>query len=133
MRTSSRSQRRACNTGGRRDPMKAQLRVSEAAQLVGVSPSTLRAWESAGLVTPTRQGRYRRFSPSDVKDLQRIAALRAQGFSAAAIRTMLPKRGGGAGGAGTRGGGAGGADTRGGGVGRRGSPGGQTPGPRPPR
>ena len=74
--------------------MKAQLRMSEAAQLVGVSPSTLRAWESAGLVTPARQGRYRRFSPSDVKDLQRIAALRAQGFSAAAIRTMLPKRGG---------------------------------------
>ena len=85
--------------------MKAQLRVSEAAQLVGVSPSTLRAWESAGLVTPTRQGRYRRFSPSDVKRLQRIAALRAQGFSAAAIRTMLPKRGGAAGGGGTRGGG----------------------------
>ncbi len=77
--------------------MKAQLRVSEAARLVGVSPSTLRAWESAGLVTPTRQGRYRRFSPSDVKDLQRIAALRAQGFSAAAIRTMLPKPGGGGG------------------------------------
>lgn len=75
--------------------MRAQLRVSEAAQLVGVSPSTLRAWESAGLVTPSRQGRYRRFSPSDVKDLQQIAALRAQGFSAAAIRAMLPKRGGG--------------------------------------
>jgi DNA-binding transcriptional MerR regulator/quercetin dioxygenase-like cupin family protein len=85
--------------------MKAQLRMSEAAQLVGVSPSTLRAWESSGLVTPSRQGRYRRFSPSDVKRLQRIAALRAQGFSAAAIRTMLPKRGGAAGGGGTRGGG----------------------------
>ena len=83
--------------------MKAQLRVSEAAQLVGVSPSTLRAWESAGLVTPSRQGRYRRFSPSDVKDLQRVAALRAQGFSAAAIRTMLPKRGGGVGEGGSRG------------------------------
>ena len=93
--------------------MKAQLRVSEAAQLVGVSPSTLRAWESAGLVTPTRQGRYRRFSPGDVKDLQRIAALRAQGFSAAAIRTMLPKRGGGVGGGGTRGGTVAGGDTRG--------------------
>ncbi|HTZ30126.1 MAG TPA: MerR family transcriptional regulator [Streptosporangiaceae bacterium] len=74
--------------------MKAQLRVSEAAQLVGVSPSTLRAWESSGLVSPSRRGRYRRFSPSDVKVLQQIAALRAQGFSAAAIRTMLPKRGG---------------------------------------
>jgi DNA-binding transcriptional MerR regulator/mannose-6-phosphate isomerase-like protein (cupin superfamily) len=105
--------------------MKAQLRMSEAAQLVGVSPSTLRAWESAGLVTPTRQGRYRRFSPSDVKDLQRIAALRAQGFSAAAIRTMLPKRGGvreggtrgkAVGEGDTRGGRVGGGDTRGGGV-----------------
>jgi DNA-binding transcriptional MerR regulator/mannose-6-phosphate isomerase-like protein (cupin superfamily) len=74
--------------------VKAQLRVSEAAQLVGVSPSTLRAWESAGLVTPSRQGRYRRFSPRDVKDLQQIAALRAQGFSAAAIRIMLPRRDG---------------------------------------
>src|ERR1700689_400660 len=119
MRTSSRSQRRACNAGGQRDPMKAQLRVSEVAQLVGVSPSTLRAWESAGLVTPTRQGRYRRFSPSGVKDPQRIAALRAQGFSAAALRTRPPKRGGGAGG--PPGGGVGGADTRGGGVGGSGS------------
>jgi DNA-binding transcriptional MerR regulator/quercetin dioxygenase-like cupin family protein len=80
----------------------AQLRVSEAARLVGVSPSTLRAWESAGLVTPARQGRYRRFSPDDVKVLQQIAALRAQGFSAAAIRTMLPAPGGEAGGGGSR-------------------------------
>lgn len=96
--------------------MKAQLRMSEAAQLVGVSPSTLRAWESAGLVTPARQGRYRRFSPSDVQDLQRIAALRAQGFSAAAIRTMLPKRGGGVGGGGTRGKAVGGGGRRGGAV-----------------
>jgi len=79
--------------------MKAQLRMSEAAQLVGVSPSTLRAWESSGLVTPSRRGRYRRFSPSDVKVLQQIAALRAQGFSPAAIRAMLPKRSGVGGGA----------------------------------
>ena len=92
--------------------MKAQLRVSEAAQLVGVSPSTLRAWESSGLVTPSRQGRYRRFSPGDVKRLQRIAALRAQGFSAAAIRTMLPKRDGEVGDGSSRGGGAGGSGVR---------------------
>jgi DNA-binding transcriptional MerR regulator/quercetin dioxygenase-like cupin family protein len=93
--------------------VKAQLRVSEAAQLVGVSPSTLRAWESSGLVTPSRQGRYRRFSPGDVKRLQRIAALRAQGFSAAAIRTMLPVRRTGAGEGGSRGGQAGGSDSLG--------------------
>jgi excisionase family DNA binding protein len=69
-------------------PGTATLRVSEAAQLVGVSPSTLRAWESSGLVTPSREGRHRRFSPRDVRDLQQIASLRAQGFSAAAIRAM---------------------------------------------
>ncbi len=42
--------------------MTARLRVSEAAQLAGVSPSTLRAWESSGLITPARTGRYRWFT-----------------------------------------------------------------------
>src|SRR6266851_4151597 len=69
--------------------MKAQLRVSEAAQLAGVSPSTIRAWESSGLIKPSRNGRYRWFSPRDVMDLQQIASLRAQGFSVAAIRSAL--------------------------------------------
>jgi DNA-binding transcriptional MerR regulator len=105
--------------------VKAQLRVSEAAQLVGVSPSTLRAWESAGLVTPSRQGRYRRFSPGDVKVLQQIAALRAQGFSPAAIRTMLPERGGGEGGGGPRDGGADHGGSLGGGAAGGGSLGGR--------
>ena len=69
--------------------MTARLRVSEAAQLAGVSPSTLRAWESSGLITPARTGRYRWFSQRDVKDLQEIASLRARGFNVAAIRSML--------------------------------------------
>lgn len=69
--------------------MTAKLRVSEAAQLAGVSPSTLRAWESSGLITPARTGRYRWFSQRDVKDLQEIASLRARGFNVAAIRSML--------------------------------------------
>jgi DNA-binding transcriptional MerR regulator/mannose-6-phosphate isomerase-like protein (cupin superfamily) len=69
--------------------MNAHLRVSEAAQLAGVSPSTLRAWESSGLITPSRSGRNRWFSPRDVKDLQQIASLRAQGFGVAAIRSLL--------------------------------------------
>ena len=68
--------------------MTARLRVSEAAQLAGVSPSTLRAWESSGLIRPSRTGRYRWFSPRDVKDLQEIASLRAHGFNVAAIRSM---------------------------------------------
>ena len=68
--------------------MTARLRVSEAAQLAGVSASTLRAWESSGLIKPSRSGRYRWFSPRDVKDLQEIASLRARGFNVAAIRSM---------------------------------------------
>jgi DNA-binding transcriptional MerR regulator/quercetin dioxygenase-like cupin family protein len=69
--------------------MTARLRVSEAAQLAGVSASTLRAWESSGLITPARTGRYRWFSQRDVQDLQEIAALRARGFNVAAIRSVL--------------------------------------------
>lgn len=69
------------------------LRVSEAAQLAGVSPSTLRAWEASGLIRPTRTGRYRHFSPQDVTILQEIAALRARGFSLAAIQSMLHRAG----------------------------------------
>jgi DNA-binding transcriptional MerR regulator/quercetin dioxygenase-like cupin family protein len=68
--------------------MTARLRVSEAAQLAGVSASTLRAWESSGLIKPSRTGRYRWFTPGDVKDLQEIASLRARGFNVAAIRSM---------------------------------------------
>ena|SRR5579864_8174062 len=36
------------------------LTVSETARILGVSPSTLRLWESVGLITPVRSnGRYR--------------------------------------------------------------------------
>ena len=89
--------------------MTARLRVSEAAQLTGVSPSTLRAWESSGLITPSRTGRYRWFTQRDVRVLQEIASLRARGFNVAAIRSMLR-----------------------GGDGRRSGPGGQPPGAKPP-
>jgi DNA-binding transcriptional MerR regulator/quercetin dioxygenase-like cupin family protein len=75
-------------TQGERNAMTARLRVSEAAQLAGVSPSTLRAWEASGLIKPSRTGRYRWFGPRDVKDLQEIASLRARGFNVAAIRSM---------------------------------------------
>jgi DNA-binding transcriptional MerR regulator/mannose-6-phosphate isomerase-like protein (cupin superfamily) len=66
----------------------AGLRVSEAARLAGVSPSTVRAWESSGLIAPRRSGRFRTFSDRDVRALQQIASLRSRGFNAAAIRSM---------------------------------------------
>ncbi|MBZ5559885.1 MAG: MerR family transcriptional regulator [Acidobacteriia bacterium] len=53
------------------------LTVSETARILGVSPSTLRLWESVGLVTPARSnGRYRLYSPELLEVLKRIKYLR---------------------------------------------------------
>ncbi len=53
------------------------LTVGQTARILGVSPSTLRLWESVGLVTPYRSnGRYRLYSPELLKVLKRIKYLR---------------------------------------------------------
>ena len=52
--------------------------ISEVARLLGVSPSTLRMWERAGLVAPQRSdGKYRLYTPDDLKRLRRIKFLKA--------------------------------------------------------
>lgn len=63
-------------------------KISEAARLVGVSASTLRLWESQGLVAPKRtKSGQRTYSSGDVASLKRVAWLRAtEGLNAAAIR-----------------------------------------------
>lgn len=53
------------------------LTVGQTARILGVSPSTLRLWESVGLVAPIRSnGRYRLYSPALLKVLKRIKYLR---------------------------------------------------------
>jgi DNA-binding transcriptional MerR regulator/quercetin dioxygenase-like cupin family protein len=53
------------------------LTVGQTAKILGVSPSTLRLWESEGLVAPQRTtGRYRLYSPELLKVLKRIKYLR---------------------------------------------------------
>jgi len=53
------------------------LRISEVARRVGFLLRALRAWEAMGLVTPLRtQSRYRLFTESDVRLLQRAIFLR---------------------------------------------------------
>jgi DNA-binding transcriptional MerR regulator/quercetin dioxygenase-like cupin family protein len=53
------------------------LTVGETARVLGVSPSTLRLWESVGLVSPARgDGRYRLYSPELLDVLKRIKYLR---------------------------------------------------------
>jgi DNA-binding transcriptional MerR regulator/quercetin dioxygenase-like cupin family protein len=53
------------------------LTVGQTARILGVSPSTLRLWESEGLVAPVRSnGKYRLYSPELLKVLKRIKYLR---------------------------------------------------------
>src|SRR5437879_388740 len=71
------------------------LRISEVARRVGISSSALRAWEALGLVKPQRtQSRYRLYSESDVRLLQRAIFLRrARGLNPAAIVHVLKRQG----------------------------------------
>ena len=69
------------------------LTVSETAGILGVSPSTLRLWESVGLVTPARSnGRYRLYSPELLDVLKRIKYLRdVKQLNLPGIRHVLGK------------------------------------------
>ncbi len=71
------------------------LRISEVAQRVGISSSALRAWEALGLVVPKRtESRYRLYTDSDVRILQRAVFLRrARGLNPLAIVHVLKKQG----------------------------------------
>ena len=71
------------------------LRISEVARRVGISSSALRAWEALGLMTPRRtRSRYRLYSDSDVRLLQRAIFLRrARGLNPAAVVHILKRRG----------------------------------------
>ncbi len=71
------------------------LRISEVARRVGISSSALRAWEALGLVSPQRTpSRYRLFTESDVRVLQRAIFLRrARGLNPAAIVHVLKRQG----------------------------------------
>jgi len=53
------------------------LTVGQTARILEISPSTLRLWESVGLVTPARSaGRYRLYTPDLMDILKRIKYLR---------------------------------------------------------
>jgi DNA-binding transcriptional MerR regulator/quercetin dioxygenase-like cupin family protein len=71
------------------------LRISEVAHRLGISSSALRAWEALGLVSPQRtESRYRLYTESDVRLLQRAIFLRrARGLNPAAIVHVLKRQG----------------------------------------
>lgn len=69
----------------------AGLLVGQVARRLGVRASTLRVWEAAGLLSPSRERRtrYRRYSPLDVRDARIVLALRRGGQRLEAIAPVL--------------------------------------------
>lgn len=72
------------------DPSRAVYVISVAAELAGVHPQTLRIYERKGLLNPARTGGgSRRYSESDIADLQRIQDLTENGLNLAGVKAVL--------------------------------------------
>lgn len=68
--------------------------ISVAAQLSGLHPQTLRAYDRMGLVSPGRAtGRGRRYSARDIQILREVQRLSAQGVNLAGIKQLLELQG----------------------------------------
>jgi MerR family transcriptional regulator, heat shock protein HspR len=75
---------------GTPDPDSAVYVISVAAQLTGLHPQTLRAYERMGLITPGRTvGGGRRYSHRDVERLRVIADLTSAGIGIEGVRRIL--------------------------------------------
>lgn len=68
-----------------------RYKIAEAARMAGVSPSTLRLWESQGLIEPVRtESGQRLYETAHVERLQRVSWLRtSKGLNPAAIREAI--------------------------------------------
>ncbi|MBW3577335.1 MAG: MerR family transcriptional regulator [Actinobacteria bacterium] len=68
--------------------------ISVAAELAGMHPQTLRAYERSGLVSPERSsGNVRRYSDADVERLHQIQDLTSQGLNLIGVKMVLELRG----------------------------------------
>jgi DNA-binding transcriptional MerR regulator/mannose-6-phosphate isomerase-like protein (cupin superfamily) len=66
------------------------IRIGEVARRVGVSPSTLRAWERKGLVHPVRaSGHHRRYTPDDISRLRDVRALLTRGYAPPVLHSIM--------------------------------------------
>lgn len=77
----------AVGKGDRNRPL---YMISVAAELAGVHPQTLRAYEQKGLVTPQRtSGNTRMYSQSDIDRLELIQELTNEGINLAGVMRIL--------------------------------------------
>lgn len=67
-----------------------ELTIGEAAGRIGLPASTLRYWETAGLLkAPRRVGGKRRYDPEALRQIEMIALAKRAGFTLAEIRIIL--------------------------------------------
>jgi len=67
-----------------------ELTIGEVARHAGVPASTLRYWESAGLLpAPGRVGGKRRYDPSALRQISLIVLIKRAGFTLAETRIVL--------------------------------------------
>ncbi|HET8566416.1 MAG TPA: MerR family transcriptional regulator [Solirubrobacterales bacterium] len=67
-----------------------ELTIGEAARLAGVPASTLRYWETAGLLkAPRRVGGKRRYDREGLQQIEMVAVAKRAGFTLAEIRVIL--------------------------------------------
>lgn len=68
--------------------------ISVAAELAGVHPQTLRAYEQKGLLTPQRtSGNTRMYSQADIERLELIGELTSEGINLAGVIRILDLEG----------------------------------------
>jgi len=67
------------------------FKISQVSRILGVSPSSLRAWEQVGLLRPARsQGKYRLYTSDDLDAAKRILYLRKnKGLNLAGVAHLL--------------------------------------------
>ncbi|MFF2078333.1 TioE family transcriptional regulator [Kitasatospora sp. NPDC058162] len=67
------------------------LSIGELAHRLGLTPATLRTWETAGILTPARDrpGGHRHYRPEDVRDAELAHLLRRGGHPLAHIATVV--------------------------------------------
>ena len=64
--------------------------MAVAAELSGVNPPMLRAYEERGLISPHRTaGGTRRYSPDDIAEVHHISDLLAEGLNLAGVEAVL--------------------------------------------
>jgi MerR family transcriptional regulator/heat shock protein HspR len=72
------------------DPELGLYAISVASQLTGVTPQTLRLYESKGLLEPARtEGGTRRYSRRDLDRVEEIMSMTAEGLTLGGIKRLL--------------------------------------------